>query len=261
MELVMVTGYTVELTVFQGPMDLLLQLIEKEELDITKVALAQVTDQYLAYLSRMPRRDPAELSAFVLIAARLLWIKSQALLPRPPAAAEEEDEGEDLVRQLQEYRRYKEAAQQMKQWMEEGRRGFGRLAPPPLPVRKPAELEGATLDALLDALQRRIQELAPQQGLHPLAVAREVTLVDRARRIHTLLRDQPQIYFHQLLEAAPGIEEVLVTLWAVLELFKRRWITVEQEDLFGAIAIRRRDDTASEWDGGAVWWAELEDLA
>ena len=258
----MAATYTVELAVFHGPMDLLLQLIEKEELDITKVALAQVTGQYLAYLERMPRREPAELSAFLLIAARLLWIKSQVLLPRPPSAGEgEEDEGEDLVRQLQEYRRYKEAAQQMKQWLEEGRRGFGRLAPPPLPLPRPAELEGATLDALLDALQRRIQELAPQQGAHPLTVPRDVTLVDRARRIHTLLTERAQVYFHQILEEAPSIEEILVTLWAVLELFKRSWITVEQEDLFGAIAIRRRDDTATEWDGGATWWTELEDLA
>ena len=257
----MVAAYQVDIAAFQGPLDLLLQLIEKEELDITKIALAQVTDQYLAHLAQMPRRDLAELSAFLLIAAKLLWIKSQALLPRPPTAGEEaEDEGEDLVRQLQEYRRYKEAAQQMKEWIETGRRGFGRLAPPPLPVHRPAELEGATVTALFDAMLRRIQELTPPEGLHPLAVPREVTLVDRARRIHTVLQQRPRIYFHEVLEQAPSIEEVLVTLWAVLEMFKRRWITVEQEDVFGAIAICRRDDTAAEWAGGAAWWAELEDI-
>jgi len=257
----MTTGYTVDLTAFQGPLDLLLQLIEKEELDITKIALAQVTDQYLAHIRQMPRRDPAELSAFLLIAARLLLIKSQALLPRAPAAGEvAEDEGEDLVRQLQEYRRYKEAAQQMKSWLEEGRRGFGRLATPPLPVPRPENLEGATVDALFAALQRRIQELAPEERLHPLAVLRKVTLADRARRIHTLLRERAQVYFHEILEEAPGIEEVLVTLWAVLELIKRSWIVVEQEDLFGPIAIRRRDDTTAEWDGRDAWWTQLEEL-
>lgn len=257
----MVAGYTVELNAYQGPMDLLLQLIEREELDITKIALAQVTEQYLAYIDRLPQRDPAGLSAFLLIAAKLLWIKSRVLLPRPPSTAgEEEDEGEDLVRQLQEYRCYKEAAQQMKQWLEEGRRTFGRLASPAVPLPRPAELQGATLDALLAALQQRIQELAPEQGLHPLAVPREVTLVERVRRIHTLLKERVEVYFHEVLQEAPSVEEVLVTLWAVLELFKRRWITVEQEDLFGNITIRRRDDTASEWNGGAAWWTELEDL-
>ena len=257
----MVAGYTVDVTAFQGPLDLLLQLIEKEELDITRIALAQVTDQYLVHIRGMSRRDPAEMSSFLLIAARLLWIKSHVLLPKAPvAAAPEADEGDDLVRQLQEYRRYKEAAQQMKGWLEQGRRGFGRVAPPPRPIVRPAELEGATLDALLDALQRRIQELTPEQRRHPLAVPREVTLADRARRIHTLLRERAQVYFHEILEEAPGVEEVLVTLWAVLELIKRRWIVVEQEDLFGTIAIRRRDDTAAEWDGRDAWWTQLEDL-
>jgi segregation and condensation protein A len=255
------TSYTVNLATFQGPLDLLLQLIEKEELDITKIALAQVTDQYLAEIRQMPRRDPAELSAFLLIAARLLLIKSQVLLPKAPIAAlTEEDEGDDLVRQLQEYRRYKEAAQQMRSWLEEGRRGFGRLAAPPLPVPRPDELQGATLDALLDALQQRIQELTPEQRRHPLTVRREVTLADRARRVYRLLRERTQIYFQEILEEAPGIEEIVVTLWAVLELIKRHWILVEQEELFGPIIIRRRDDTAAEWDGRDAWWTQLEDI-
>jgi segregation and condensation protein A len=258
----MSSGYVVELAVFQGPLDLLLHLIEREELDITRVALAQVTDQYLAYIERMSVRDPAELSAFLIVAVRLLWIKSQALLPRPPLAAEEaEEEAADLVRQLQEYRRYKEAARQMKQWLQEGRRAFGRLAPPPLAVPRPAEIEGATLQALLEALQRRIQELAPQERTRPLAVPRQVTLADKARRLHDLLRAQGVVRFGALLEEAPTREEVVVTLWAVLELFKRRWITVEQEVIFGAITIRQRSDTAAEWDGGAAWWSELEDIA
>ncbi len=258
----MAAGYTVQLAVFQGPLDLLLALIEKEELDITRVALAQVTDQYLAYLAAMAHRDPAELSAFVLVAAKLLWIKSQALLPRPPGAVEgAADEGADLVRQLQEYRRYKEAAQQMKQWLAEGRRAFGRLASPPLPLPRPAELEGATLDALLAALQRRIQELAPAPERHPLTVPRTVTLADRARRIHALLQEREQIDFGELLGEAPAVEEILVTLWAILELFKRRWITFEQEDLFGRINIRRCADTAAVWGGDVAWLSELEDLA
>ncbi|MGC8874517.1 MAG: segregation and condensation protein A, partial [Chloroflexia bacterium] len=122
-------GYQVDLGIFQGPLDLLLHLIEKEELDITRVALAQVTDQYLDHIARMPRRDPAELSAFLVVAVKLLWIKAQALLPRPPSSEpEEEDDGEALLRQLQEYRRYKQAAQQLRTWMEEGRQEFGRLA-------------------------------------------------------------------------------------------------------------------------------------
>lgn len=255
----MAAGYVVELDVFTGPLDLLLHLIEKEELDITRVALARVTDQYLAYLGAMPRRDPAEMSAFLLVAVKLLWIKSQTLLPHPPAGTEvEEEEAEDLVRQLQEYRRYKEVARQLQAWREAGRRSFGRVAAPPLPAPRLVELEGATLEALLAALQSRLEELAPQTTAHPLAVPHQVTLAEKARQIHMLLQ-QGEVLFQNLLAQSPTSEEVVVTLWAVLELFKRGWITVEQEDLFGPIVIRRRRD--ADWNGGGEWWTELEDLA
>ena len=78
------TSYTVRLPVFEGPLDLLLELIERAELDITKVALAQVTDQYLSYLRQLETKDPSDLASFLVVAARLLQIKSEALLPRPP---------------------------------------------------------------------------------------------------------------------------------------------------------------------------------
>src|SRR5512141_2372101 len=101
-------GYTVTIPVYEGPLDLLLQLIERAELDITAVALAKVTDQYLTYIHKM--QVPAdEVSAFLVVAAKLLQIKSEALLPRPPVRKEgEEDPGEALARQLRIYKRFKE---------------------------------------------------------------------------------------------------------------------------------------------------------
>ena len=105
-------GYQVALPVFEGPLDLLLHLIERQELDITAISLAQVTNQYLEYLAGASERDPDNLADFLVVAAKLLLIKSRVLLPQPPAppAAEEEDLGDDLVRQLVEYKRFKEAA-------------------------------------------------------------------------------------------------------------------------------------------------------
>ncbi len=255
-----VSGYQVDLGIFQGPLDLLLRLIEKEELDITRIALARVTDQYLAYVARMARRDPAELSAFIVVAVKLLWIKAQALLPQPPRSVpEEEDEGEMLIRQLQEYRRYKEAARQLHVWLEEGRQEFGRLAPPLVPPQ-PVVIDGATQEALIQALRRRLEELGEQDRALPLPVVRQVTLAEQARRIHALLREQERVPFQALLQAAPTREEVVVTLWAVLELFKRGWVLFEQEELFGPIFLSRRSDTAPEWDQRDAWWAELEEL-
>lgn len=258
----MLTGYVVETPEFRGPLDLLLYLIEKEELDVTRIALAQVTDQYLDYLARMPRRDPAELSAFLWVAARLLWIKSRALLPRPPLAVEEqeEEEAEDLVRRLQEYRRYRQVAAFLEGRLRAGWRAFGRVAPPPLPASRPVELEGVSLGALLAALERRLAELTPTEEKVRPAAAR-VTLAEKARLIHERLHLFPEVSFQDLLAESSSREEVVVTFWAVLELFKRCWILIEQEELFGPILIRRRDDTASVWESRAEWWSELEDLA
>ena len=92
------TGYHVRLAVFEGPLDLLLHLIEREELDITRVSLARVTDQYLEYLSALEELQVDDLTDFVVVAARLLLIKSQALLPRPPLTLlpEDEDAGDEL---------------------------------------------------------------------------------------------------------------------------------------------------------------------
>ncbi|HJS28904.1 MAG TPA: ScpA family protein, partial [Anaerolineales bacterium] len=100
-------GYKVSIPVYEGPLDLLLNLIEQAELDITRVALAQVTDQFLAYLQNLTIVSPEEISAFLVIAAKLVQIKSEALLPRPPARAEgEEDPAEALARQLRIYKRF-----------------------------------------------------------------------------------------------------------------------------------------------------------
>ncbi|HEY2979571.1 MAG TPA: segregation/condensation protein A, partial [Anaerolineales bacterium] len=102
-------GYKVHTPVYEGPMDLLLDLIERAELDITAVSLALVTDQYLNYLHGLDEANPDEISAFLVIAAKLVLIKSEALLPRPPARAPgEEDLGQTLVEQLKLYKRFKE---------------------------------------------------------------------------------------------------------------------------------------------------------
>ena len=108
-------GYRVNLPVFEGPLGLLLSLIEREELDITKVSLAQVTDQYLAYLEQIEQVRPEILADFLVVAAKLILIKSQALLPRPPVISPEgeADVGDDLVEQLRMYKQFKAAAAQL----------------------------------------------------------------------------------------------------------------------------------------------------
>lgn len=235
--------YTFQLPVFEGPLDLLLRLIEREELDITAVALAQVADQYLAHVRTLSDPDPAALSAFLSMAARLLVIKSRALLPRVAAqqrgAEPAEDEGEALARQLREYQRFKQAAALLASWQEQGRRSYTRTAPPPTPAPAPARLD-VTLAEMIAAVQRRMQLLLP---LEPPAVAlptpKVITVPEMAERIRERLRRQAWFDFTDLLALSVRRVEVVVALWAVLELLKRRAITVEQPELFGPIQIGR----------------------
>ncbi len=124
--------YSVNLPVFEGPLDLLLRLIEQEQLDITTVALAQVTDQFLEHLERIPEKPAAELAGFLVVAAKLLQIKSEALLPRPPEREPgEEDPAEALARQLLLYRQFKEAASELAEREKAGMRTFLRLTHEP----------------------------------------------------------------------------------------------------------------------------------
>jgi segregation and condensation protein A len=242
--------YTVTLPVFEGPLDLLLRLIEREELDITAIALAQVADQYLAHARALESPDPAALSAFLLIAARLLVIKSRALLPRPKTGADADEalaDGEELVRQLQEYQRFKQAAALLRTWEAEGRRSYTRNAPPPTPLpARPTPIE-ATLGDMLAAVQRRMQLLLPLETAPTgLPAPKIITVGEMSARIRKRLDTQPWFSFEDLLSTAGTRVELVVALWSVLELLKRRAIVVEQTELFGPIMIGRGATTAFE---------------
>ncbi len=147
--------YSVLLPVYEGPLDLLLELIERAELDITRVSLAQVTDQYLEYLRLIPAPDLSDLASFLVVAARLLQIKSEALLPRPPTRQPgEEDPGDALARQLIAYKKYKQVAVLLAEREAAGLRSHLRLAPPPATESK-LDPTGLSFDSLRRARQQR----------------------------------------------------------------------------------------------------------
>lgn len=128
------TPYTVSTAVFEGPLDLLLHLIERAELDITKLALATVTNQYLTFIRGLTKHSADEVSEFLIVAAKLIQIKSEALLPAPPkrdGGEDEEDPGEALARQLVAYKRYKEISDILRFRVENGFQTYLRLAAPP----------------------------------------------------------------------------------------------------------------------------------
>lgn len=247
--------YTFQLPVFEGPLDLLLRLIEREELDITAIALAQVADQYLAHVRAIEAPDPAALSVFLVVAAKLLLIKSRALLPRPAPPRGPEaplDEAEALARQLRDYQRFKRAAALLLAWHEQGRRLYPRIAPPPLPpAASPLPLD-ASLDDLLAALQRRLQLRLPIEAppTVPLPAPKLLTVADVTAQIGNRLAVQSWLSFEDLLPLTVQRVDVIVVLWAVLELLKRRAIVVEQPALFGPIMIGRGPEQVASLEPG-----------
>ena len=255
--------YEVKLPIFQGPLDLLLHLIQREELDITKVSLAQVTDQYLEYISLLEELTAEILADFLVVAAKLLLIKSEVLLPRPPQAPGEEEEesvGDELARQLIEYRRFKEAALGLKQREETGLRAYVRMAPPPKLERslawgqdRPLDLEDVSLADLVEAVQRALDVRPALPSVSEVVTPFTFTVAEKMAFIEETLRRRKTVNFSHLLDQATSRLEIVVTLLAVLELIKLRGIEVQQERLFGEIIIRekppnqtqRQEDTQS----------------
>jgi segregation and condensation protein A len=231
-------GYRLALDVFEGPLDLLLHLIERQELDITAISLVQVTDQYMAYVQQLEHVDAETLADFLVIAARLLLIKSRALLPRPPAiiGEEEEDAGEALARQLREYKRFKLVAQGLSAREAAGLMSFVRLAPPPR-LQSHIDLEGVTLDALLQAVRAALMVTPPAPPVNDVVRPFTITVAQRARAIMERAQAGQVFTFRSLLAEAPSRLEIVVTLLALLELLKRRRVRVSQPELFGEIVI------------------------
>ncbi len=235
--------YEITLPTFSGPLDLLLRLIERAELDVTAISLAEVADQYLAHVRGLAAVDPRALAEFVSLAARLLLIKSRALLPRPAtdtrSASSEDADAEALAQQLREYRRYKQVATTLRAWHEQDRRTFLRFAPLAVELDLPPPPVTNTLAELIAALQRRLQLALPLDDAAVISLAPRLTISQVVAQVRDRLARAPWFSFEDLFMAAVTREDVIVTFWAVLELLKRRAISVEQQELFGTISIGR----------------------
>lgn len=243
-------GYPVTLPVFEGPLDLLLHLIEQEKLDINEVSLVAVTDQYLQTIDQLEELVPGALADFLVVASRLLYIKSTRLLPRPADDEDDEDEsGESLVRRLLEYRRFKRVAAALRELDEDNTRAFSRtpnaIDLAGLPERMPdfGDLEAGLLQKALQRALRRIPVTPPLPKLQPY----KVTVAERIESVRqrlARLQSQPpsnaqpvQMSFISLLEETPSRIDVIVTFLAVLELVKQRVVVAQQDGTFGEIVI------------------------
>ena len=222
-------------------MDLLLQLIERAELDVTKISLAKVTDQYLDYLKRLPEAALDDLASFLVVAARLIQIKSEALLPKPPEREPgEEDPGDALAMQLMIYKRFKEVAGMLEAREAEGLRTFLRLNPPPAPQRQ-LDLEEVDLDALANAMQEALASMPKHPSLEPTLDPPRIRIRDKMKQVLEGLRRDQRLNFKSLMEDATTRLEIVVSFLALLELVKLRAVRAVQELPFGEIVLIRGD--------------------
>jgi segregation and condensation protein A len=238
------SGYTVQTAVYEGPLDLLLDLIERAELDITTLSLAAVTEQYLDYLHHLEETQADEISAFLVIAAKLIQIKSEALLPRPPVReAGEEDLGATLVEQLKLYKRFKEIANLLGERESQNLHTYLRLATPPK-IEGKLDLTNITVADLIEAAQEVYSKEIEKQSLGTVISAPKVTIREKIELISKRLGAAEHAHFRELLGDNPTRIEIVVTFLALLELVKRYRVSARQEGLFTDIEIERMAD----WD-------------
>jgi segregation and condensation protein A len=237
-------AYRVTTDVYEGPLDLLLQLIEHAELDITKLALAQVTDQFLDHLRHMQERAAEEVSAFLVIAAKLIQIKSEVLLPRPPTReAGEEDPGEALALQLLAYKRYRAIASLLAEREAAGLRTYLRIAPPPK-IEGRLDLSGITVNDLAAVAASLFNQSDARSSLSSVVPGPKVTIREKISLISRYLNHKTRVTFQKLLGEDRSRLDIVVTFLALLELVKRHLVIARQEGLFGEIEL----EAVNEWN-------------
>lgn len=232
---------------FSGPLGLLLSMIESEEMDITEIALAKIADEYVNYIRSAEDIDPDEMADFLVVAAKLLLIKSKALLPYL-YTKEDEVEVEDLERQLRMYKEFVTASQKIKETilnknflflppLIKNRRHQFNLPVFTAPTKVSPEILHEVLIKLLTVLEKQQEEKLPEEHLEP-----KINIEDRILSIKRMLLDKIKINFSKLLAAAENKTEVIVSFLAVLELAKQKELNFEQDELFGEINITRFEE-------------------
>ena len=220
---------------FSGPLDLLLSMITERKLEVTAVALSEVTEQYLGYVETMDEEQAMEIADFLVIASKLVLFKSRSLLPN--FFPEEEDE-QDLAEQLRLYKAFVDASKKLQEtWLESVGMAF-RNHPVEMPTEfaPPENLKAATMRVSMVQL---IERLTPPKALPKVRIDKTVSLKEKIQVLKEKLKKVKQLFFHETLQSQKNTSEVVVGFLAMLELVKQRSISIEQEHTFGDIMIER----------------------
>jgi len=227
---------------FRGPLGLLLQIIENEELDITEVSLARIADQYVKYIRSSNDIDPDKMADFLVLAAKLLLIKSKALLPY--LYPEEEEEIEELEEQLRMYKEFIEATKQIEKMIGKKKFMFARefnrkeVLTNINTFSPPKNLKKNDLKELLEDLIIRVKPA--DQELEKGKIEDKINIEDKIRSIHNMLLNRIKVSFSSILSGSKNKTEIIVNFLAMLELVKQRDAVVEQGELFGEIEVSKQ---------------------
>ena len=238
-------SYKLKLDIFEGPLDLLLYLIKKNDLDICNIPIASVTEQYLQYIEMMKMLDLEVVGDFLVMAATLMQIKSRMLLPPDPTeVAPQEDPRDELVKRLQEYQRFKEIADALKEKESLRQDLFSRT----LDEAKMKELKedarevyfDASLFDLINAFSEALKR-APEEVIHEI-IKDEFTVDKKIHEVLHLLLDCSQVLLNEIFNKCRNKIEIVVTFLAILELMRLKEIKIVQKSLFGEIEVLRNKE-------------------
>ena len=248
-------GYKLKLEIFEGPLDLLLYLIKKNDIDINDIPISQITEQYMRYISMMKMLDLDVVGDFLVMAATLMQIKSRMLLPADPNELTEEelDPRDELARRLLEYKKFKEIAEALKEKETRRQDFFGRnIDTEALQQLREESKEiyyEASLFDLISALSEALRK-APEEVIHEI-VTEEFTVENKVHDILHLLLKESTIRLQDLFERSRTKIEIIVTFLAVLELIRIKELIAVQKGVFGEIAIMRNQKKIIPIDEGA----------
>ena len=247
-----------KLQVFEGPMDLLMHLIEKNKIDIYDIPIVTITDQYLEYVRQMEHSDMNVTSEFLVMAATLLDIKSRMLLPREEnEEGDEEDPRDELVKRLLEYKMYKFMSEELKEKSRQAGLSYFREQDLPEEVRSyvpPLNYEELIGDrtaqslrnVFADVMKRRKSRVDPIRSGFGKIHREEISVADKTLYIRAYLQSHPHADFREMLELQDSKEEIIVTFLVILELMKHQKIRITQEEAFGKILIDLADPNEPE---------------
>ncbi len=250
--------YKVRLEIFEGPLDLLLYLIKKDELDIHSISIERITRQYLDYINTFKLLNIDLASEFIVMAANLMYLKSRTLLPRvdqpPEEDAEEDDPRWELIRQLIEYKKFKDAAGflSLREMEQEGR--FAHHPDQQAPPQEPAPLAEVSIFDLIRAFQNVLKRFEESHDFGDIIDDR-YTVADKIEFLLDRFQPGEARRFEDLFQSATTKAEVIVTFLAMLELMKLNQFVVRQDQLLGEIVIERRstrDLTAIELEEAGI---------